>query len=315
VHVSATETPAAADGCAAPTPDNFAMWEPDESCPDLAAIVGDEAIATFERDRALRAQLEATTDDTSGVMYSVVERTIYGYIRDQASQPIAGVRVRALDADDLDDDDFMGEVTTSSTGYFEIHYDGGHWDPCPHEWDCWRPDIYVQVLSRQWVNYGKVYAGPWDGMRPKCSSLEYEWRLVDQSNEHSDWRLRDALRIDVVTEPRDEIWEDASDRPPCLMNDTFCYSFTSVHSQCLGFVERLQGCTEAGQQFEWFDACLFVSPTSDTGLGYNDSYASGYISRCFGEPLPWPPGVCTDGASLQPADPQASFLTTTAVDD
>jgi hypothetical protein len=311
------EEPIQLDSCAAPSPHDLAGWEPDESCPNLDAIVGEEAVATFVRHRELRArgvdpEVAEDTEAAPGITYAVTLRTVYGYVRDHAAQPIAGVRVQAFDADDLDDDDFMGDAITNAAGYFEIHYDGGHWDPCPHEWVCWRPDIYVAVSSRQWVNHGSVYAGNWDGLRPKCSNLEYAWQPVAFSSERSDWRLSDPLRIDVLTPPREAIWEDPGDRPPCL-NDTFCYTFTSVHTECFGFVERLQGCTTTGQQYEWFAPCLFVASDSPVGFGTYDLYVSG-IQKCFSEPLSWPPASCTRGASLQPVDPQPSFLTATALD-
>lgn len=86
---------------------------------------------------------------------TVTLRTIYGYVRDNRGQPVSNVRVTAFDAD-VGNDQFMGRVMTDSRGYYEIHYNGGHWDDCPHEWDCWRPDIFVTVSVRRWKITGPL---------------------------------------------------------------------------------------------------------------------------------------------------------------
>ena len=105
----------------------------------------------------------------------MTKRTVYGYVKDTNRRPVSGVRVTAFHSD-ADDDDRMGRVLTNSNGYYEIHYDGGHWDPCPHSWNCWRPDIYVAVSGRKWKNRGPLYSG-----KPMCSDLYYGYERAAQS--------------------------------------------------------------------------------------------------------------------------------------
>lgn len=282
---------------------------PDESCPDLGAIVGEQAADTFVLHRELRARgVDPDAEsDAPGVTYAVTKRTIYGYVRDAQQQPMAGFRVQAFDADDLDDDDYMGEVFTDANGYYELHYDGGHWDPCPHEITCWRPDIYIVVSARTWIDHGSVYTGPWGSPRPICSNLEYAWQTATVSSEHSDWRHDDPLPLSLVTPPRAAIWQDSSDKPACVTGP-FCKTFVSIHAECFAVVERLQGCTSSGEQYEWFAPCLFAT---NEGPGVYGQYVTGSITRCRGEPWPWPPSSCTRGESLEPVDDgRPSFMST-----
>lgn len=76
------------------------------------------------------------------------KRTVSGYITDKNGNPAANVRVKAID-DDLwpNPDDLMGTAITNSSGYYEIHYEGGHWDNAPHWWTIWRPDIFIRVSA------------------------------------------------------------------------------------------------------------------------------------------------------------------------
>jgi hypothetical protein len=95
--------------------------------------------------------------------------------------PLKGYKVEAYDHDDFDDDDFMGRAITNSEGDFSITYKGGHWDPAPHEWTWWRPDIYIQIFA------------PIDAPG--------DWIRVYQSKTFGDWPLRNDLYIPVFVTP------------------------------------------------------------------------------------------------------------------
>jgi hypothetical protein len=114
------------------------------------------------------------------------KRTVLGYIKDTAGQPVPGILVKAWD-DDTDlpgggkDDDFMGQDITDARGFYSISYDGGHWDPFPHNITKWRPDIFIQVFA-------KTAAGDWA-------------KVINKSRVYSDHRLDDNLRIDAAVPP------------------------------------------------------------------------------------------------------------------
>lgn len=114
------------------------------------------------------------------------KRTVVGYIKDTAGQPVAGVLVKAWD-DDTDlpgggrEDDFMGQDTTDARGFYSISYEGGHWDPFPHRITKWRPDIFIQVFA-------KTATGDWAN-------------VIKKSKVYHDQRLDDNLRIDAVVPP------------------------------------------------------------------------------------------------------------------
>jgi hypothetical protein len=114
------------------------------------------------------------------------KRTVVGYIKDTADQPVPGLLVKAWD-DDADlpgggkDDDFMGQDTTDARGYYSISYEGGHWDPFPHNITKWRPDIYIQVFA-------KTATGDWA-------------KVINKSKVYRDQRLDDNLRIDAKVPP------------------------------------------------------------------------------------------------------------------
>lgn len=244
------------DGLVGEEPEGY---EPNEDDPNLADMVGWKAIETFElhklaRDQGLEPSDEyplttATVDDVGTTVSGVVtRRTIYGHVRDQYGRGVASVRVTAFDSDP-GTDDLMGRVYTDRNGYYEIHYRGGHWDPCPHRWTCWRPDIYVTVSARDWKVQGDRYDG-----KPLCRNVTYGWNRVRRSRGYGNWRLRNSLRVNLTTRPRNEIWEERSDKPDCLRGP-FCYNFSYITTSCRGVVESLTGCS-GGYEYSWRAACL-----------------------------------------------------------
>lgn len=86
-------------------------------------------------------------------------RTVRGYITGRDGNPARNVRVKAMDSDWPDEDDVMETAMTDYNGYYEIHYEGGHWDPAPHSWTYWRPDIFIRVSAP--VN-GRCDNGVWN---------------------------------------------------------------------------------------------------------------------------------------------------------
>ena len=88
---------------------------------------------------------------------------------------MVGATVRAWDSDP-GSDDHMGTTTTNDSGYYEIRYRGGHWDPAPHRVTRWRPDIYITVdRHRDTGQYVRVH----------------------KSRTYSNHRLRYGRKIDV----------------------------------------------------------------------------------------------------------------------
>lgn len=88
---------------------------------------------------------------------AIARRTVKGRITYEIDDnPVEGARVQAWDSD-VGSDDKMGEAFTNSDGYYEIHYEGGHWDPAPDWWTIWRPDIYIKVAissGGRWIDAG-----------------------------------------------------------------------------------------------------------------------------------------------------------------
>lgn len=86
-------------------------------------------------------------------------RTVKGTITDASTgNPISGALVYAWDSDSTSGDDFMGCGCTNNNGQYAIQYASGHWDPAPHSWTYWRPDIYIVVYIMTqggWVKVGK----------------------------------------------------------------------------------------------------------------------------------------------------------------
>ena len=226
----------------------------------------------------------------------VEKRTIYGFVRDTAGKAVQGVRVQAFDDDDPAADSSMGVTYTDATGFYEIHYAGGHWDPCPHEITCWRPDIYVAVSVRRWKLELELpytfYTGPeWDGALPLCRSFKYGWQRVANSREFSDWRLDTPLRVDLVMAPKQDVWDDESDRPECVTGDSFCYSFSALHNSCFAEIPKQLACADGWE---------YSLPTS-LCVGFWDYYSVNPFSRCYGVPLQWL-GECKPGGSLPPLE-------------
>lgn len=90
---------------------------------------------------------------------AMAARTITGKVTHQdTGAPVAGARVRAWDSD-LNPDDLMGTTFTNANGNYTITYAGGHWDPCPHRWTCWRPDIYMTVAMQHNGTWTRLHRG------------------------------------------------------------------------------------------------------------------------------------------------------------
>lgn len=111
-------------------------------------------------------------------------RTVYGTITDKNGNPARNLRVRAMDSDTWPNpDDRMGDAMTDSNGYYEIHYEGKHWDAFPHRWTRWRPDIYIKVAAP--VN-GRCDNGKWKPDR--------NWKYLGRSSVTSNHPHRNNLR-------------------------------------------------------------------------------------------------------------------------
>ena len=258
-------------------PDEPEGFEPDEEAADLVELVGLEAVETFMQHQEARKsgidpeELDGVIKKEGGFVTSaagvVTRRTIYGWVRDSSGRPVAGVRVTAFDADP-GRDDLMGRVYTDGNGYYEIHYRGGHWDPCPHRWTCWRPDIYVTVSARKWKVSGDRYDG-----KPLCNNVTYGWRRETTSRKWNNWRLRRSRRVDLRSRPRSQIWDERGDKPDCLRGP-FCYNFSYIVSSCYGFVETLTGCS-GGYEYSWRDGCF----------GYFTGAVHDGRRQCFSTPI------------------------------
>ena len=104
-------------------------------------------------------------------------RTVFGRILDSQGNPVQGARVRAWDSDTGSDDDLMGiPQLTDAQGQYSITYEGRHYDSAPDGITTWRPDIYITVDAMQ----------------------DNAWFRVQKSSIHSNWKLRDDLRIDLI---------------------------------------------------------------------------------------------------------------------
>jgi hypothetical protein len=102
-------------------------------------------------------------------------RTVRGTISDANSgNPVAGAFVVLYDSDP-GADDLMGSTYTDSNGQYAIQYAGGHWDPAPHRYTIWRPDIYIKVYV--WTQGG--------------------WVRVGESRTYDNQRLRDDRTINL----------------------------------------------------------------------------------------------------------------------
>jgi hypothetical protein len=109
-----------------------------------------------------------------------VARRVFGRITSTVDgSTVEDALVEAWDSD-IGGDDFMGCDVTSNDGRYSICYAGGHWDPAPHRVTTWRPDIYVRVYLKNSVG---------------------SWIRVGTSSTHSNHKLRNDLRIDLVVTP------------------------------------------------------------------------------------------------------------------
>jgi len=98
------------------------------------------------------------------------KRTISGKITDKNGNPIRNARVRAYDSDFGSSDDLMKTVYTDNNGRYTLTFEGKHWDPAPHWWTIWCPDIYIWVSIR--VN-GRCDDGEWNSSA--------NWKRIGQS--------------------------------------------------------------------------------------------------------------------------------------
>ncbi len=108
-------------------------------------------------------------------------RKVYGRITDQNDAGVQGLRVQAWDDDWPDDNDLMGEAITSANGDYVINYEGGHWDPAPHNITTWRPDIFIAVQVKEATG---------------------NWAHLAKSGVHTNHKLADDLRIDLAVSIR-----------------------------------------------------------------------------------------------------------------
>jgi len=119
---------------------------------------------------------------------SFAERTVKGIITDKNGNPAANVRVKAFDDDAWPNpDDLMGQTMTDSAGYYEIHYEGKHWDTAAHWWTIWRPDIFIRVSARV---EGWCDGGQWEASQ--------NWVHLKDSGVNENHRLRDDLTINLT---------------------------------------------------------------------------------------------------------------------
>jgi hypothetical protein len=189
-----------------PAPHNVTTWRPDifirawMSTPrGIWVKVGESRV--FD-DQKLR---DDRTINLSVTPPPPTARTVWGVITyEDDGSPAVGVRVSAYDSDvnnpftqtpdtlspvdrprgilpDVsapEDDDFMGASTTDNQGNYVIAYDAGHWDPAPHGWTYWRPDIYIMVSGR-------------------APNSQWEQSL-GSSPVHSNVKHSDGVRIDLA---------------------------------------------------------------------------------------------------------------------
>lgn len=185
-------------------------------------------------------------------MYSsnaYAKRTVSGYITDKNGNAAANLRVKALDADWPDSDDLMGITMTDSHGYYEIHYEGGHWDSVPHWWTVWRPDIFIRVSMQ--VD-GCCDDGEWDSDR--------NWvRLSPDSRTKSNHPHRNNLRMDLqlTNYPRDPVEKHTFQRGVDMWSEVDFF----FHSSCFG-------CAPNGDKVEWESWGIGGPPTITTRCWY-----------------------------------------------
>lgn len=85
-------------------------------------------------------------------------RTVKGVVKDIAGKPVAGLKVKVLDSDGLNNDDYMGSGTTDKNGRYSVRYRPGKWDSSAgHGHTVWRPDIYIRVYAPGPGGLGEVY--------------------------------------------------------------------------------------------------------------------------------------------------------------
>lgn len=175
-------------------------------------------------------------------------RTVYGYITDKNGNPAANVRVKALDSDLLSPDDLMGTAMTDSNGYYEIHYEGGHWDSAPHWWTIWRPDIFIRVSAP--VN-GRCDDGEW---KP-----DKNWIHLRDSGVKSNHPHRNNLRrnLQLLNYPLDPIEVHTFQRGVDMWSEVDFF----FHASCFG-------CAPNGDKVEWDSWGIGGPPTIATRCWY-----------------------------------------------
>ena len=173
------------------------------------------------------------------------KRTVKGHITDKNGNPAASVRVKALDNDTWPNpDDLMGTAMTNSNGYYEIHYEGGHWDMAPHWWTIWRPDIFIRVSAS--VN-GWCDDGDWDPGK--------NWIHLRDSGETSNHPHRNDLtkNLQLLNYPLDPVEVHTFQRGVDMWSEVDLIFFASAF-----------GCAPNGDKVEWSECGIGGPPTIAT---------------------------------------------------
>lgn len=169
-----------------------------------------------------------------GPTITFAARTVKGTITDKNGNAAHNVRVKALDNDPWPNpDDFMGVDETDSNGYYEIHYEGGHWDSAPHSWTIWRPDIFIRVSAP--VN-GWCDDGDWEPGR--------DWLHLQDSGVTSNHPHRYDLtkNLKLTNYPRNV----PSYQTFVSCENMWCKVNFFFHANCLA-------CADDGSKIEWSD--------------------------------------------------------------
>lgn len=172
------------------------------------------------------------------------KRTVKGTITDKNGNPAANVRVKALDDDWPDSDDLMGTAMTNSNGYYEIHYEGGHWDTAPHWWTIWRPDIFIRVSAP--VN-GWCDNGDWN---PDKNWIHRRDSGVTSNHPH---RNNLTKNLQLHNYPLDPIEVHTFQRGVDMWSEVDFFFHASAF-----------GCAPNGDKVEWDEWGIGGPPTSTT---------------------------------------------------
>ena len=162
-------------------PHDWTVWRPDIYIRVFLSEDG-EWFEAYPRSRVYE-DWKLRKDLTINLHVDDQRRLIEGRLVHKNGTPARNFTVRAMDQDDFNKNDFMGETKTDADGRYRIRYRGGHWDDAPHWITTWRPDIYVVA-----------FIAARDGLLSRCF----------KSNVHEDWKLRDKLTVNGQLE--DDEW-------------------------------------------------------------------------------------------------------------